>query len=77
LVVAGASVGLLSSRTWARAVAIGLTALSAVAMFAFASYYSLWALIVLALVVLVIWAIVHWAAGASQRSQLPGRQPTV
>jgi hypothetical protein len=57
LVVAGAGVGLLSGRTWARAVAIGLTALSAVAMFAFAPYYTLWALIILALDILVIWAI--------------------
>ena len=57
VVVAGAGVGLLSGRTWARAVAIGLAALSAVAMFAFAPYDTLWALITLALDILVIWAI--------------------
>jgi hypothetical protein len=57
LVVAGAGVGLLAGRTWARAVAIVLAVLSALAMFGFVPYYPLWALIILALDILVIWAI--------------------
>jgi hypothetical protein len=57
LVVAGAGVGLLAGRTWARAVALVVAVVSAIATFGFLPYYPLWALIILALDILVIWAI--------------------
>jgi hypothetical protein len=49
--------GLLSGRTWARALAITLAVLSAVANFAFIPYYPFWSLLVIVLDVVVIWAV--------------------
>jgi hypothetical protein len=57
LVVAFAGWGLLSGRTWARAVAITLALLSAIANFLFLPYYPFWALTVITLDVFVIWAL--------------------
>ena len=57
LVVAFAGYGLLSGRTWARAVAILLVVLSAIANFAFIPYYPFWSLLIITLDILVIWAI--------------------
>jgi hypothetical protein len=57
LVVAFAGWGLLSGRTWARATAIALALLSAIANFLFIPYYPFWSLLIIALDVFVIWAI--------------------
>jgi hypothetical protein len=57
LLVAFAGWGLLSGRTWARAVAITLALLSAIANFLFIPYYPFWALLIITLDVFVIWAI--------------------
>jgi hypothetical protein len=57
LLVALAGWGLLSGRTWARAVAITLAVLSAIANFLFIPYYPIWSLLIIAVDVFVIWAI--------------------
>jgi hypothetical protein len=57
IVVAVAGWGLLSGRTWARAMAITVAALSALANFLFLPYYPFWALTIITLDVLVIWAV--------------------
>ena len=57
LLVAFAGWGLLAGRTWARAAAITLAVLSAIANFAFIPYYPFWSLLVIALDVFVIWAL--------------------
>ena len=57
LLVAFAGWGLLSGRTWARAVAITLAVLSAIANFLFIPYYPFWSLLIIAVNVFVIWAI--------------------
>jgi hypothetical protein len=57
LVVAFAGWGLLSGRTWARAVGITLALLSAIANFLFIPYYPFWSLLIIALDVFVIWAV--------------------
>jgi hypothetical protein len=57
LVVAFAGYGLLSGRTWARAAAITLAVLSAIANFLFIPYYPFWSLLIIILNVFVIWAV--------------------
>jgi hypothetical protein len=57
VVVAFAGWGLLSGRTWARAVAITLAVLSAIANFLFIPYYPFWSLLIITLDVFVIWAV--------------------
>ena len=57
LLVAFAGYGLLSGRTWARAAAIALALLSAIANFLFIPYYPFWALLIITLDIFVIWAI--------------------
>ena len=57
LLVAFAGWGLLSGRTWARAVAITLAVLSAIANFAFIPYYPFWSMLIIVIDILVIWAI--------------------
>src|SRR5512132_3951811 len=57
LLVAFAGWGLLSGRTWARAVAITVALLSATANFLFIPYYPFWALLIITLDVFVIWAV--------------------
>ena len=57
VVVAFAGWGLLSGRTWARAVAITLAVLSAIANFLFIPYYPFWSLLIITLDVFVIWAL--------------------
>ena len=57
IVLGVAGWGLLSGRTWARAMAITVAALSALANFLFLPYYPFWALTIIALDVLVIWAV--------------------
>jgi hypothetical protein len=57
LVVAFAGWGLLSGRTWARALAIVLVVLSAIANFLFIPYYPFWSLLIITLDIFVIWAI--------------------
>ena len=57
LVVAFAGWGLLSGRTWARAVAITLAVLSATANFLFIPYYPFWAILIITLDIFVIWAL--------------------
>jgi hypothetical protein len=57
LVVAFAGYGLLSGRTWARAAAIALAVLSAIANFLFIPYYPFWSLLIITLNIFVIWAI--------------------
>jgi hypothetical protein len=57
VIMAFAGWGLLSGRTWARAVAIILAVLSAIANFLFIPYYPFWSLLIITLDVFVIWAI--------------------
>src|SRR5262245_12923170 len=57
LIVAFAGWGLLSGRTWARAVGITVAVLSAIANFLWLPYYPFWALTLIALDVFVIWAL--------------------
>ena len=57
LIVAFAGWGLLSGRTWARAVAITVALLSAITNFLFVPYYPFWSLLLITLDVLVIWAL--------------------
>jgi hypothetical protein len=66
--VAFAGYGLLSGRTWARAVAITLAVLSAVANFLFIPYYPFWSLLIITLDVFVIWAVA--AHGGAMRDQV-------
>ena len=58
VIVALAGWGLLSGRTWARAAAIALAVLSAIANFLFIPYYPFWSLLIVAVDVFVIWALV-------------------
>jgi hypothetical protein len=53
--VAFAGWGLLSGRTWARAIALAV--LSAIANFLFIPYYPFWSLLIITLDIFVIWAI--------------------
>jgi hypothetical protein len=69
LVVAFGGWGLLSGRTWARALAITLAVLSAIANFAFIPYYPFWSLLIIVLDVVVIWAIA--AHGGAMRDARP------
>ena len=57
LLVAFAGFGLLSGRTWARAAAIALAVLSAIANFLFIPYYPFWSLLIITLDIFVIWAV--------------------
>jgi hypothetical protein len=57
LIVAFAGWGLLSGRTWARAVAIILAVLSAIVNFLFIPYYPFWSLLIITLDIFVIWAV--------------------
>jgi hypothetical protein len=60
LVILAAGVGVLYGQTWARAVGIGVAAVSAVANFLFIPYYPVWALLIIALDVVVIWALANF-----------------
>ena len=68
LVVAFAGWGLLSGRTWARAVAITLAVLSATANFLFIPYYPFWAILIITLDIFVIWAVA--AHGGAMRNRV-------
>jgi hypothetical protein len=57
LIVAFAGWGLLSGRTWARAVGITVALVSATANFLFIPYYPFWSLLIITLDIFVIWAI--------------------
>jgi hypothetical protein len=57
LLVAFGGWGLLSGRTWARAVAITLALISAIANFAFIPYYPFWSMLIIVIDIVVIWAI--------------------
>lgn len=63
LVVAGFFV--LRGDVWARAVAIVLVSLSAIANFLFLPYYPFWALVVIAIDVFVIWALATYGRRAA------------
>jgi hypothetical protein len=68
VIVALAGWGLLSGRTWARAVGITLALLSAIANFLFIPDYPFWSLLIIALDVFVIWALA--AHGGDVRDDL-------
>ena len=57
LIVAFAGWGLLSGRTWARAVGITVALVSATANFLFIPYYPFWSLLIITLDIFVIWAV--------------------
>jgi len=63
IVAALAGLALFTGATWAKAVAIALAGISAIANFFFLVYYPVWSLVIIALDVFVIWAI------ASARSE--------
>ena len=56
------AVALLMAATWARAVAIGLAAISIIANFLWLPYYPMWSILVIVLNVVVIWAVATWDA---------------
>jgi hypothetical protein len=68
LVMAFAGWGLLSGRTWARAVAITVAVLSAIANFLWLPYYPFWALLIITLDIFVIWAVA--AHGGDMRERI-------
>jgi hypothetical protein len=51
------ALGVLTGRTFARWVAVGLVGLSALANFFFIPYYPVWSIVVIAIDVFVIWAL--------------------
>jgi hypothetical protein len=57
LIVGFAGWGLLSGQAWARAVAITVALISAIANFLFLPYYPFWALLIITLDVFVLWAV--------------------
>ncbi|WP_030018559.1 DUF7144 family membrane protein [Streptomyces monomycini] len=57
LVVLAAAFHLFNGRAWARAVGIGVAAVSALENFFFTPYYPVWSAIIIALDVLVIWSL--------------------
>jgi hypothetical protein len=57
ILVALTGFAVLSGATWARAVGIGLAALSAFTNFFFLPYYPLWALVIIGLDIFVIWSL--------------------
>jgi CHASE2 domain-containing sensor protein len=57
VVIGFAGWGLLSGRTWARAVAITLAGLSIIANFLFIPYYPFWSITAIIIGVFVIWAV--------------------
>ena len=57
IVVAVAGFFLFQGAVWARAVGVGVAAISAVLNFMWLPYYPIWSLLVIALDVLVIWAL--------------------
>ncbi|MFF0739677.1 hypothetical protein ACFYVL_04675 [Streptomyces sp. NPDC004111] len=57
IVVLAAALSLFSGRTWARAVCIAVTALSAMENFFFTPYHPVWSALIIVLDVAVIWAI--------------------
>jgi hypothetical protein len=68
VIVAFAGWGLISGRTWARAVAITLAVLSAIANFLWLPHYPLWALLIITLDIFVIWAVA--AHGGDMRERV-------
>jgi hypothetical protein len=57
IVVVVAGLALFTGRMWARAVAVALAVISAIANFFYLPYFPVWALLIIALDVFVIWAI--------------------
>jgi hypothetical protein len=57
VVIGFAGWGLLSGRTWARAVALIMAGLSVIANFLFIPYYPFWSIIAITIGVFVIWAV--------------------
>jgi hypothetical protein len=57
LVVLAAGVGVMSGRTWGRAVGVAIAALCALANFVFVPYYPVWSLLLIALNAFVIFAL--------------------
>ena len=68
LIVAFAGWGLLSGRTWARAVGITVALVSATANFLFIPYYPFWSLLIITLDIFVIWAIAAHGGELRDRS---------
>jgi hypothetical protein len=68
LLVAFAGWGLLSGRTWARAVGITVALVSATANFLFIPYYPFWSLLIITLDIFVIWAIAAHGGELRDRS---------
>jgi hypothetical protein len=68
LIVAFAGWGLLSGRTWARAVGITVALVSATANFLFIPYYPVWSLLIITLDIFVIWAIAAHGGELRDRS---------
>lgn len=57
LLVLFAGFAVLAGQTWGRVVGITLAVLSALANFAFLTYYPFWAMTIIALDILIIWAL--------------------
>ena len=57
IIALGAGLGLMTGRTWARAVAIAVAAFSAIVNFAFIGAYPVWSIILITIDVLVIYAV--------------------
>ncbi|HLT10198.1 MAG TPA: hypothetical protein VK028_05255 [Micromonosporaceae bacterium] len=70
IIVALAGFALYTGQTWARAVAITLAVISAVANFFFIPYYPFWALLLIAMDVFIIWAVA--TEGSRERQMMGG-----
>lgn len=64
VIAALAGLALFTGATWAKAVAIALAGISAIANFFFLVYYPIWSLVIIALDVFVIWAIASARTGS-------------
>lgn len=60
LLLAGAALGLLRGRAWAREATVTLASLSMLANFLWLPYETAWAVLIIALNVVVIWAVTSW-----------------
>jgi hypothetical protein len=67
-IVCFAGFGVLSGRTWARVVGIGVVLVSAMTQFFYIPYYPIWAVMIIALEVACIWALcVYGRSDATER----------
>jgi len=57
VVVLAAGIGLLTDKTWARAVGVAVAAISAIVNFLYIPYYPVWSIMIIAIDAVIIWAL--------------------